>query len=94
MISSRLGSEEKMETPVHQKVRGNEEFIRKRVLCATENLVTDSELTLLTFSNEPLNVSTCNPCQSLEFYEVVLLEEKHFPGFAFTYRLISKATSQ
>ena len=63
-----------METPEHQKRRDNEDFIPKRLLCATENPATGNKTMTL-----PVLA-----CKSREFYEVVLQEEKHFPSLAFT----------
>ena len=73
-----------METPEHQKGRDNEDFIPRRLLCATKNLATGNE-TMPLPDLKPLNVSACNAGESSwEFYEVLLQEEKHFPSLAFT----------
>ena len=65
-----------METPERQKRRDND-FIPRRLLCATENPATGNE-------TMTLPVSACNAGESSqEFYEVVLQEEKHFPSLAF-----------
>ena len=73
-ISSRLGGRT-METPERQK-RCDNDFIPRRLLCATENPAT---------GNVSLPVSACNAGKSSrEFYGVVLQEEKHFPSLAFT----------
>ena len=71
-ISSRLGGRT-METPERQK-RCDNDFIPRRLLCATENPATGNE-------TMTLPVSACNAGKlSREFYEVVLQEEKHFPS--------------
>ena len=66
-----------METPECQKRRDNEDFIPRRLLCATENPATGNEMMTLP-------VLACNAGESSwEFYEVVLQEEKHFLSLAF-----------
>ena len=73
-----------METPERQKGRDSEDFVPRRLLCATENPATDKKTISLPDLKEPLNVSTCNAGESSrEFYEVVMQEEKYFPSLAF-----------
>ena len=78
-----------METPERHKESGDGEYAPKRVLCATETVVTDNE----DDNEEPLNVPSeasrdvsprrpGDPLdQSLEFYKTILEEGK---DFAFT----------
>ena len=73
-----------METPECQKGCDSEDFVPRRLLCATENPATDKKTISLSDLKEPLNVLTCNTGElSWEFYEVVMQEEKYFPSLAF-----------
>ena len=66
------GCRRKMEMPEHQKRRDNEDFIPRRLLCATENPATGNEMIPLPDLKEPLNLSVCNagksPSGSLRFF--------------------------
>ena len=81
-----------METPERHKESGDGEYAPKRVLCATETVVTDNE----NDNEEPLNVPSeasrdvsprrpGDPLdQSSEFYKTILEEGKDFSSLAFT----------
>ena len=73
-----------MEMPECQKGCDSQDFVPRTLLCATENPVTEKKTITLPDLKEPLNVLTCNTGElSLEFYEVVMQEEKYFQSLAF-----------
>ena len=66
-----------METPKCQKEREGEDFIPKRLLCATENPATGNETIPLLDLKEPSNILACNAGKSSwEFYEDLRQKEK------------------